>query len=183
MTAWSRNLVLPVVSLFLLTAAVLAAEPPSAKTRAGQKARDLSWLSTDPKVVAAVKAYNAAPSAEAKAMTQERWSALKVLDPFVRGLSKNAVATYLKSRRDDSWSEVFLSGADGTKVALLNKTTGWSHLGKDKHDLPMQGKTYIGEVEVDASSGVEQIQVGLPVLDQGRPIGSIVIGLQVSKLK
>ncbi len=140
-------------------------------------------MSTDAKLVAAVKEHNATPPAESKAMTQEKWKALPVLDPFVRGLSKNALAEYLKSKGEESWAEVFVSGADGTKVALFGKTTSWSHKGKEKHDVRMQGKTWVGQPEVDASSGVEQIQIGLPVMDGSRAIGSIVIGFAVSKLK
>ena len=170
------------ISVLCLATAAPAADAAAVKAKAEAKARQLSWLSTDPQVIAAVKAHNVSQDAAVKAMTQEKWKALPVLDPFVRGLSKNALAEYLKGKRDDSWSELFVSGADGTKAALFNKTTSWSHKGKEKHDVPMQGKTWIGEVEVDASAGVEQIQIGLPVLDGGKPIGSVVVGLSVSKL-
>jgi len=102
-----------------------------------------------------------------------RFEALLVPDDFV----KKVVATV-----DDSIAEAFVSGADGTKVAFLSKPTSWSHKGKDKHDAPMSGKTWYGPVEVDQSSGAQQIQLGIPVLDGGKPIGSIVIGLKVTKL-
>lgn len=174
-----------VVVLSALSVLCLGTVSPAADAaaKAAAKAKELSWMSTDPQVVAAVKQYNASQPAEAKAMTQEKWKSLPVLDPFVRGLSKNALAEYLKGKRDPAWSELFVSGADGTKVALFNKTSSWSHKGKEKHDVPMQGRTWIGDVEVDASSGVEQIQVGLPVLDGGKAIGSVVVGLAVSKLQ
>jgi hypothetical protein len=178
---WSIS-VLAIMSMFCLSTATQAADAETTKSKAATKAKQLAWMSTDPQVVAAVKAHNANPPAESKAMTQEKWKALPVLDPFVRGLSKNALAEHLKSKRDESWSELFVSGADGTKVALFNKTSNWSHKGKEKHDVPMQGKTWIGEPEVDASAGVEQIQIGLPVLDGGKAIGSVVVGLSVSKL-
>ena len=75
-----------------------------------------------------------------------------------------------------------MSGSDGAKVAFLAKTTSWTHASKDKHTVPMSGKTYIGPVALDESTGQQLIQIGLPVLDGGKPIGSIVIGLAVSKL-
>jgi hypothetical protein len=56
-------------------------------------------------------------------------------------------------------------------------------LGQPKHDVPMTGRVWYGNVEVDESTGVQQVQIGLPVLDGGRPIGSIVIGLSVAKLR
>lgn len=146
------------------------------------KVLSLRWMSTDPRVVAAVKEFNQAPPAEARSMTQEKWKGLQMLDPFVRGLSKNALAEYLKTRRDAAVSELFVSGADGTKAALFTKTTSWSHRGKEKHEAPMKGKTWVGPVELDESTGREQVQVGLPVLDGQTPIGSIVVGLAVTKL-
>jgi hypothetical protein len=79
-------------------------------------------------------------------------------------------------------SEAFVSGADGGKVAFLGKTSNWSHKGKPKHDQPMSGKTWQGQVEVDESSGLQQVQVAVPVLDGGKPIGSLVVGLSVGKL-
>jgi hypothetical protein len=166
-----------------LTTTGLAAASAEVQAKIEAKAKQLQWISTDPKVVAAVKEYNANPPAEAKAMSQDKWKGLQVLDPFVRSLSKNALAEYLKGKKDESWAELFVSGADGTKAALFSKSSNWSHKGKEKHDLPMKGKTYIGPVEMDASSGVEEAQVGLPVLDAGKPIGSVVVGLAVNKLK
>jgi hypothetical protein len=81
----------------------------------------LAW-SSDPKIVAAVQAHNASLSAAEQAMTNEKWKALTVLDPFVRSYSKNELGQYLKSKKDESISEAFVSGADGTKVAFLAKT-------------------------------------------------------------
>jgi hypothetical protein len=46
----------------------------------------------------------------------------------------------------------------------------------------MTGKTWQGKPEVDESSGQYQVQVSVPVLDGNIPIGSIVIGLNLSKL-
>jgi len=171
-----------VVACFPAFAAAAAASPElSVKIEA--KVQASRWMSTDPKVVAAVKEFNLNPPAEAKAMTQEKWKSLQVLDPVVRDLSKNALAEYLKTKRDPALSELFVSGADGTKVALFSKTTSWSHKGKDKHEVPMKGKTWIGPVEVDESTGREQVQISLPVLDGDKPIGSIVLGFAVAKLQ
>jgi hypothetical protein len=115
-------------------------------------------------------------------MTNDQWARLTILDPYVRTFTRNPLGAYLKSRKDDQIAECFVSGADGTKVAFLSKTTYWSHADKDKHRVPMTGKTYIGPVALDESTGQQLVQIGLPVLDGGKPIGSIVVGLAVSKL-
>lgn len=180
----TKRILLFTAGMACLATSVMAAAPsPELKAKLQVKAKELQWMSTDPKVVAAVREYNANHPAETKTMTQEKWKSLPVLDPIVRGLSKNALAAYLKSRRDPAFSELFVSGSDGTKVALFNKTTSWSHKGKEKHEVPMTGKTWIGPVEVDESTGVEQVQIGIPVLDSGKPIGSIVVGFEVARFK
>jgi len=115
-------------------------------------------------------------------MTQDKWQSLTLLSPEVKAIASCELSKYLKDKKDASVSEAFVSGADGTKVAFLAKSSNWSHKGKPKHDNPMAGKTWIGEVEIDASSGQQQVQIGIPVMDQGKAIGSIVIGFNVTKM-
>lgn len=172
-----------VVSLALSPmAAIAAGPPPEIKGKLDNKIAQLRSWSTDPTIVAAVKASNAAPPAAAKEMTNARWKSLTVLDPFVRSFSKNPLGLYLKGKQDPHIAECFVSGANGTKVAFLAKTSSWSHADKDKHRVPMTGNVWIGPIEVDESTGQQQIQVGIPVLDSGKPIGSIVVGLAIARL-
>jgi hypothetical protein len=174
----------PVLCAFGLLATAAFGQGLSAdvKAKVDAKAKQLMALGSDAAVVSAVKAYNADPSAEAKAMTNDKWKQLTVLDPFVRSLSKNPLAVFLKSKQDEQIAECFVSGADGTKVGFLSKTTSWSHADKDKHRVPMTGKVWTGPQEMDESTGQLQVQVGIPVLDGGKPIGSLVVGLKVAKL-
>jgi len=46
----------------------------------------------------------------------------------------------------------------------------------------MTGKTWQGQPEVDESTGLQQVQVAVPILDGGKPIGSLVVGLSLTKL-
>ena len=171
------------VGTLAVAAAALAEAPADLKPKLDAKVAAVRWMATDAQVVAAVKEYNATPPAAVKGMSQEKWKSLSMLDPTVKGLAKNALAGYLKGKKDAAVSELFVSGADGGKVALLAKTTAWSHKGKPKHDLPMAGKDWVGSVEVDENTGVEAIQVSFPVLEDGKPIGSIVVGFAVAKHK
>jgi len=171
-----------VALMYSLTFCFAAGLTPEQQAKVDARVKPIQEWGADAKIVEAVKAYNASPSAEAAAMTNEKWKGLTILDPFVSSLAKNDLATYLKTKKDDSITEAFVSGADGGKVAFLAKTTSWNHKGKEKHDLPMTGKTWQGAVEVDESTGKQQVQVAVPVLDGATPIGSIVVGLGVSKL-
>ncbi len=152
------------------------------KTKVEAALAQFKVLGTDPVVVKAVKDFNAAPPPEATGMTQAKWDGLSVLSPEVRAFAKNALAEYLKTKRTDQIAELFVSGANGTKAAFFAKTTSWNHTGKPKHDLPMSGKTWIDAPALDQSSGKVTVQISFPVLDGSKPIGSIVVGLEVSKL-
>ncbi|MCX6951667.1 MAG: hypothetical protein NTV51_05725 [Verrucomicrobia bacterium] len=144
--------------------------------------REIATWAADPAIVEAVRAHNASVPTEQARLDQDKWRLLTVIDPIVRGFTKNPAGQALKARKTDLITEAFVSDAAGFKVAFLSKTTNWSHAGKPKHDVPMAGKTWQGPVEVDESSGQQQVQVAVPVLDGGKPIGSLVVGLSVTKL-
>lgn len=140
-----------------------------------------TWAA-DPVVVGAVKAHNAALPPEHLALDQDKWSKLTVLDPLVRSFTKNPVGQFLKAKKNDFVTEAFVSDAEGRKVGFLAKTTRWSHRGQPKHEVPMTGKIWQGAVELDESSGRQQLQVSVPVLADGQPVGSLVVGLSISQL-
>jgi hypothetical protein len=185
MSAKYKN-TLSAVIVLICAVAGLGQAPPEIKAKLDVEIKALTQLSTDAEIVNAVKAHNAAaPSAEALAMTNDKWHTLSVLDPFVRATAKTPLSEYLKTKKksDDTIAKVFVSGADGFKVGYDAKTEHWTHKGMPKHEVPMTGETWIGTVKVDDSTGQPLIQVGLPVLDDGKPIGSIVVGLRVDKLR
>ena len=167
------------LSRSLATAASL---PSAAQTKVDEQFKIIAGWAADPVIVDAVRAHNASVPADQAALTQDKWRALIVLDPLVRSFTKNPVGQFLKSKKDDIVTEAFVSDAAGLKVGFMAKTSNWCHLGKPKHDVPMTGKNWQGPVEVDESSGQQQLQVSVPVLDGGKPIGSIVVGLSVTKL-
>jgi len=175
-----------VLIAFLFAGGALAQVPPEIQVKLEAKIKELQPMSTDPQVVSAVRAHNATPaSAEALAMTNEKWHSLTVFDPFVRAVAKTPLSEYLKAKRqgDEVIAKIFVSGADGFKVGFDAKTEHWTHKGMPKHEVPMSGKIWIGPVKLDDSTGLTLIQVGFPVLDGGKPIGSMVFGLRVDKLR
>lgn len=146
------------------------------------KKADIESWGKDPAIVAAVKAFNTTKPAYAKGMTQDEWTKLSIVDPKVREILNSDVSKWLKGKKADWVAEAFVSGSDGTKVGFLQKSTNWSHTGKPKHDDPMKNKIYIGALERDESTGIEEIQIGVPVLDGTTPIGSLVVGIRIDKL-
>jgi hypothetical protein len=155
---------------------------PDLQAKVDTQIKAIQGWAGDPVIVNAVKAQNASLSADATSMTQDKWKDLSKLDPFVRSLDKNPAGEFLKGKRSEAIIRAFLSDAAGLKVAITTKTLGWSHKGDSKHEVPMAGKTWQGVVEQDKATGLEQIQVAVPVFDGDKAIGSLVVGLNVSKL-
>jgi hypothetical protein len=155
---------------------------PALQSKVDAQIKVITEWAADPAIVEAVRAHNATLPPEHAALTQEKWKALTVLDPIVRGFTKNTAGQFLKTKKSELVTEAFVSDAAGLKVGFIAKTSGWSHKGKDKHDVPMTGKSWQGPVEVDESSGMQQLQIAVPVLDAGKPIGSLVVGISVTKL-
>jgi hypothetical protein len=184
MTATASSLPKVAMVVFIAATICFGQAPPELQAKLSAKIKQLEFFSADPQVVSAVKSYNATtPSDEAKTMTNEKWHSLTLFDPFVRAVGKSALSEYLKTKRDDEIAKIFVSGADGGKVGFDAKTEHWTHKGMPKHEVPMTGKMWIGGVKLDDSTGLQMIQVGLPVLDAGKPIGSIVFGLRADKLR
>jgi hypothetical protein len=155
---------------------------PALQAKVDAQVKVIQAWAGDPIIVNAVKAQNASLPPELAAMTQDKWKDLSKMDSFVRSFDKNAAGQFLKGKKTDAVIRAFLSAAAGLKVAFTAKTLSWSHQGDPKHDQPMTGKTWQGPLEQDKVSGLEQIQLAVPVLDGDKPIGSLVVGLSVSKL-
>ncbi|HMA65599.1 MAG TPA: hypothetical protein VKO63_10390, partial [Chitinispirillaceae bacterium] len=144
---------------------------------------ELTKFAANEIIITEVKKANASQPAELSSMTNDKWKNLSILSPEVKLITKGELSQFLVKNKPAFVSEIFISPKNGTKVGFISKPTSWSHLGKPKHDIPMQGKNWTGDVELDESTGIKQIQVSFPVLDESKKaIGSIVFGLDVAKI-
>ncbi len=155
---------------------------PAQKTKVETLLDSMAVLGKDPKVIEAVKAQNAKLPDILVGINNEKWKALTAESPEVKAVSHNALTQYLRGKVHHTVIEVFISDAEGRKVALFTKTTSFIHKGKPKHDQPMLGKKWMGDLELDQSTQQMQIQGSFPVLDKGKAIGSVVLGFWVPKL-
>jgi hypothetical protein len=177
-----KHILLSLVALTAFATLQAAALPPETQSKIDARLKDIQSWARDPALVGAVKSQNASLTPDLAAMSQDKWKTASVLDPVVRALTKNAAAEFLKKKKDAAVAEAFVSDAKGLKVGFLGKTSSWSHAGNPKHDLPMTGKTWQGDLELDESTGLQQVQVSVPVLDGETPVGSLVVGFSLSKL-
>jgi hypothetical protein len=173
---------------FGLLTAFGVATPFSAELSEAQKSKvealldTMSSLGKDPKVVAAVKAQNAKLPDLLKGLDNAKWTTLASTSPEVQAVSHTELTRHLRGVVHHTVIELFISDAEGRKVALFTKTTSFIHKGSPKHDQPMLGKKWIGDLELDKSTQQMQVQGSFPVLDKGKPIGSVVLGFWVPKL-
>ena len=177
-----RSWLLTIACGLTLQAAAGEALDPAVAAKVDAQIKVIQGWAAESVVVNAVKAQNAALPADLAALNQEKWQALSKLDPAVRAFDKNPAGEFLKSKKSDLVIRAFLSDASGQKVAFTTKTLNWSHKGDPKHEQPLAGKTWQGVLEQDKATGMEQIQVAVPVLDGEKPIGSLVVSLATSKL-
>ena len=139
----------------------------------------------DPVIVKAVLAQN--EKGPIAGMDNAKWKTVRRSDDLVKGFQSNPAGQFLKTKCTDSqgtYSEAFLSGAQGEKVAFFEKTTSYIHKGAPKFDVPFNtGKSWQGQPEFDESSQTHQIQVSVPVVSGGKTVGVLVVGVNLSKLE
>ena len=149
-----------------------------------QKGIVASWAAS-PVIVGAVLEQNRrGPIA---GMDNAKWKVTRRSDPMVTAFQSNQAGQFLKTKLVESQgavSEAFLNAARGEKVAFAEKTTSYIHKGAAKFDVPFNtGKAWQGEAEFDESSQTYAIQISVPVLAEGKPIGALVVGVNLSYLE
>lgn len=149
-----------------------------------QRAITATWAATPVIVNAVVEQNRKGPI---PGMDNARWKNTKRSDPVVTAFQTNSAGQFLKAKVEESkgvFTEAFLSGAQSEKVAFFEKTTWYIHKGMPKFDVPFTtGKAWQGKAEFDESAQTYQVQISAPVVQEGRPIGVLVVGVNLSYLE
>ncbi|MDQ5910310.1 MAG: hypothetical protein QG599_2406 [Pseudomonadota bacterium] len=138
----------------------------------------------DPVIVNAVAAQN--QKGPIAGMDNAKWKSIRRSDALIKEFQSNPAAKLLQQKLDESkglYSEAFLNANQGEKVAFVAKTSSYLHKGSAKFDSPFSsGKPWQGQPEFDESSQTHQVQVAVPVLADNKPIGVLVIGVNLTQL-
>ncbi len=158
---------------------------PAVQAELDRQKQVVAGWAADPVIVSAVKEQNArGPIA---GMDNPKWKTTRRSDPVVKAFQTSPAGQFLRARlaaSNGAFSEAFLNGSKGEKVAFAEKTTSYIHAGQAKHDVPYTtGKAWQGKPEFDESSQTYAVQVSVPVLDGGKPIGSLVVGVNLTHLE
>jgi hypothetical protein len=140
------------------------------------------WAAS-PVVVEAVLAQN--EKGPIPGMDNAKWKTVPESDPIVQGFINNEAGKFLASEiagTDGICVGAFLNAAQGEKVAFTDKTGSYIHKGSAKFDVPYTtGKTWQGDPALEDT--VYLIQISVPVLSEGKPIGALVVEIDGSKLE
>ena len=149
-----------------------------------QKSAIAAWAANPVVLTAVVEQNGKGPIA---GMDNAKWKMTRRSDPVVKAFQSNAAGQFLTAKLAESQgalSEAFLNAAHGEKVAFAEKTTSYIHVGAAKFDVPMaSAKAWQGNPEFDESSQTYALQISVPVLSNGRPVGVLVVGVNLSYLE
>src|SRR4030095_4666587 len=101
-----------------------------------QKTVIAGWAANATVVNAVVEQNRRGPIA---GMDNPKWRLTRRSDPTMTAFQSNAAGQFLKAQIDENkgkFSEAFLSAAAGEKVAFVEKTTSYIHVGQAKFDAP-----------------------------------------------
>ena len=149
------------------------------------KIKAVKRLAANPTVVDAVKAQNAEETTiEQIKRIDDEWRSTKTLTAFKRSLQRNPAGRFLRRRvrRNPTYGEAFLTDKRGANVAAYPATSDYWQGDETKFTASYndgKGKVFIGNVEYDESSQTNAAQVSVPVIDQGKAIGVLVMGVQL----
>jgi len=140
------------------------------------------WAAS-PVVVEAVLAQNA--KGPIPGMDNAKWKTVPESDAIVQGFINNEAGKFLQAelaKTEGICVGAFLNAANGEKVAFTDKTGSYIHKGSAKFDVPFTtGKTWQGNPELEDK--VYIIQISVPVLSEGKPIGALVVEIDGTKLE
>lgn len=153
------------------------------------KIRTVQHMALNPLLVRAVRQQNASGlTADVIARREKAWRATKELTPFKLSLQTSPAGQFLKQQvqRSTSFNEAFLTDSQGANVAAFPATSDYWQGDEEKWIAAFNGgdgRIYIGGLELDESTNTVAAQVSAPVLDRGKTIGVLVVGVTVNYLQ
>lgn len=173
---------------------VSAEEPHVTAINDYLKANVLTWAS-DPAVVEAIKANNAAngglSQADIDALDAKWRQEVEGSDkPTIDATLGNALSKFLTDKKMEAGgviAEVFVMDAKGLNVGQSDVTSDYWQGDEDKFEKSFgagAGAVFVDEIEKDESTQTLQAQVSFTISDPttGEAIGAMTLGIDVEKL-
>ena len=146
-------------------------------------------MGTDPIIVSAVKAENAAGKSleEIKDM-DKKWKAHAGIADYMQKLMDSECGKHLRKIQDSVpyYAEIFVMDNQGANVAMTDKTSDYWQGDEAKFKESFKGvagAVHISDVDFDDSSQTYIVQVSIPVKDGDTVIGAITFGIDIDKFE
>jgi hypothetical protein len=148
---------------------------------------EVAKLGSDPVIVAATKAQNAKGTSlgDIKSL-DDKWKAHAGTADYMQALMDSECGKHMAAYQDKNSfvAEMFLTDNQGANVAMTGKTSDYWQGDEAKFTKSFTGgagTVFMGDVEFDDSTQVYVVQASIPVVDGGKVIGVLVVGIDVDK--
>ncbi|MGA8259497.1 MAG: PDC sensor domain-containing protein [Arenicellales bacterium] len=151
--------------------------------RLQDKLRTVRHMSFHPVIVRAVRTQNNEKlTLDVIKQRDEQWQSTKTENALQREILHSEASQVLKTfvQGNPDFNEAFATDDQGANVAMYPTTSDYWQGDEDKWIKSFNngnGKLYIGKVQLDESTNTVAVQVSVPILDQGKTIGVLVIGV------
>ena len=172
--------------LLSLSGLVFAEDAPDSVKQLAQKLQ--AW-GEHPALIAAVKEQNVkGMSLDSIKAADKKWRDTSGVDDFMKSLMGNAAAQEMAKleKSEPFYAELFLMDNQGANVAMTNKTSDYWQGDEAKFTESFKGSAgavHMGKVKFDESAQAYLVQVSVPVVDAGKAIGAITIGVNIDVLE
>ncbi len=145
----------------------------------------IKTLAADPVLVKTVLWKN--QTGPISGMDNEKWKTIRRSDDLIRSSMSNDAGKLLSKKLESSngiYVRAFVCGRLGEQVALTEKTENYFYAGQPRFDLPFRtAMPWQGSPELDQDTDTYDIQIAAPVLSFGKPIGVLVVGVNLTRLE
>jgi len=178
---------LVVLALTAIPTSIFAQSAETMQKALDSEAKKLQAWSSDPAIIAAVKAQNAKRTPLAQIQkTDEQWIAGKAED-VVKQVTTGACADRLRALVSASaaYAETFVMDDQGALVCATLKTSDYWQGDEAKWQRAFssgKGALFIDRPKFDDSASTRLAQISVPVMEQGVAIGAITVGIAMDKL-
>lgn len=185
-TATARPSSAPVKPATAAPSASAAVDETAVKAKIDALLPELRKIAATEAVLSAVKAQNAKKlTQEAIKKIDDEWSKATGVTDLMKPYLENECATALKKIATPAMVEAFAMDNQGALVCSTSKTSDFWQGDEEKWQKSFaegKGAEFVDKPKFDESSQTYSIQVSLPVMDEGKAVGALTVGLGLDKL-
>ena len=179
--SWIKALIAATLAagLTLVSSGASAADPLPAPLLAKVEhyKKKLAEWAANPVVVAAVKEVIA--KGGSPGMTNGKWNDLDEKDPVVKAFETSKAGALIKKWEEDvGINKLVLRDDKGNLVASSTKPVVYNNAARPVFVNASKGQVWAAsEIRPDPTTGIKSVQAGAPVMDGGKVIGVIHVGI------